>query len=45
MPDFLSLMGKTPEWVRSQAEKLEKYQELKMMTEEMKANNDKYEHG
>lgn len=40
--DFLSLMGKTPEWVAEQAEKLEKYQELKMMTPEMKTASDKY---
>jgi uncharacterized protein YdiU (UPF0061 family) len=39
--DFLSLMGKTPEWVAAQAEKLEKYQELKMMTPEMKNASDK----
>jgi hypothetical protein len=35
-------MGKTPEWVAAQAEKLEKYQELKMMTPEMKNASDKY---
>ncbi len=34
-------MGKSPEWVAAQAEKLEKYQELKMMTPEMKATSDK----